>query len=250
MMRKSLTVAKTDFKNALDLRFVKMGLVMSIAFGPVMIIIMFVSLAAVIPPSEMGFLMAILGPMVPAFLGIFAIIPTTMISANALVGEREQNTLEPLLCTPLTDRELLLGKTLAGAIPSLIILVASSIASVVGVAVLTVAMGFPMVIALDLPGVFLLATSVPLMIFAIVAIMIIISGRVTRVYEAYQMTSVIILVFMIPMIVPLLGMETGVSIELVWFSNIMTLIIVALVFVIGWALALRLFNRDKLVSMV
>lgn len=250
MMRKSLTVAKTDFKNALDLRFVKMGLIMSIAFGPVMIIVMFVSLIAIIPPSEFGMMTTLLGPMVPSLLGIFAIIPTTMISANALVGEREMNTLEPLLCTPLTDRELLLGKTFAGAIPSLIILVASTVASVVGVAVLTVAMGFPMLIVLDLPGLFLLATAVPIMIFAIIAIMIIVSGRVTRVYEAYQMTTMIILVFMIPMILPMMGFDAGLVGDLVWFSNILTLIIASLLFVIGWAVALKLFNRDKLVSMV
>lgn len=250
MMKKSITVAKTDFKNALDLRFVKMGLIMSAGFGPVMNILLVVPIVALVPPSEMALVMGIIGPMVPAMIGIFAIIPTTMISANALVGEREQNTLEPLLCTPLTDRELLLGKTFSGAIPSLIILVTSTVASVVGVAIITVAMGLPMLIILDLPGIFLLATAVPLMIFAVVAVMIIISGRVTRVYEAYQMTSVIILVFMIPMILPMMGLETGVSTDLVWFSNITTLIIAALLFVIGWALALKLFNRDKLVSMV
>ncbi len=250
MMRKSLTVAKIDFKNALDLRFVKLGLIMSLAFGPVMIILMFVSLVAVIPPSEFDFVVLLLGPMVPSLLGIFAIIPTTMISANALVGEREMNTLEPLLCTPLTDRELLWGKTMAGAIPSLIILVGSTIASVVGVAVLTLAMGYPMLIILDLSGIFLLSTAVPIMIFAIIAIMIIISGRVTRVYEAYQMTTPIILVFMIPMILPMMGAETGSVGELAWFSNFITLTIATLVFVIGWAIALKLFNRDKLVSMV
>ncbi|MHA2024625.1 MAG: ABC transporter permease subunit [Candidatus Thorarchaeota archaeon] len=250
MMRKSLTVAKTDFKNALDLRFVKLGLIMSIAFGPVMIILLYVSIIPILPPSEVGFVLSILGPIVAPILGIFSIIPTTMISANALVGEREMNTLEPLLCTPLTDRELLLGKTFAGAIPSLIILVSSTIISVVGVAILTVAMGIPMLIILDFPGVFLLATAVPLMIFAIIAIMIIVSGRVTRVYEAYQMTTMIILVFMIPLILPMMGIETGVSSDLVWFSNITTLIIAGLIFVIGWAIALKLFNRDKLVSMV
>ena len=250
MMKKSLTVARTDFKNALELRFVKMGLIMATAFGPALNILLVVPLVALVPASEMALVMGIIGPMVPAMIGIFAIIPTTMISANALVGEREQNTLEPLLCTPLTDRELLMGKTLAGAIPSLIILVSSAIVSVVGVAVLTVAMGFPMIIVLDAPGIFLLATAVPVMIFAVVAIMIIISGRVTRVYEAYQMTSMIILVFMIPMILPLTGIETGVSAETVWFSNIITLIIASVVFIIGWALALKLFNRDKLVSMV
>jgi len=249
-MNKSLTVAKTDFKNALDLKFVKWGLVMSAAFAPILIIIMFASLIAIIPPGEMGLIMMLLGPMVPAFIAIFSIIPTSMISANALVGEREMKTMEPLLCTPLTDRELLWGKTMAGAIPSLIILASSTIASVVGVAVVTLVMGVPILIILDLPGLFLLTTAVPLMIFGVVAVMIIISGRVTRVYEAYQMTTGMIMVFMIPIILPMLGLETGNVGNLVWLSNFTTLIISVLIFTIGWALALKLFNRDKLVSMV
>ncbi|MHA1850843.1 MAG: ABC transporter permease subunit [Candidatus Thorarchaeota archaeon] len=250
MMRKSLTVAKTDYKNALDLKFVKWGLIMSSAFAPILIIIMFGSIIAILPPGEMGLIMLLLGPMVPGFIAIFSIIPTSMISANALVGEREMNTMEPLLCTPLTDKELLLGKTMAGAIPSLIILASSTIASVVGVAALTIIMGFPMLIILDLPGLFLLTTAVPLMIFGVVAVMIIISGRVTRVYEAYQMTSGLIMVFMIPIFLPMIGLETGNVGNLVWLSNFTTLIISALIFTIGWALALKLFNRDKLVSMV
>ena len=249
-MSRSMTVAMTDFKNALDLKFVKYGLIMSAAFAPVLIILMIGGLLLIIPPSEIEFTMLFLGPMVPAFLGIFSIIPTTMISANALVGEREMNTLEPLLCTPLTDRELLWGKTMAGALPSLIILVSSTVASVAGVAILTLVMGVPILIILDLPGLFLLTTAVPLMIFAVVAIMIIVSGRVTRVYEAYQLTTGVILVFMIPMILPMLGIETGNIGDLLWFSNILTLVIAAILFVVGWAVALKLFNRDKLVSMV
>jgi ABC-type Na+ efflux pump permease subunit len=245
-----MTVAMTDFKNALDLRFVKMGLIMSVAFGPAMVILMVGALIFTVPPSEFAFAMLFLGPIVPAFLGLFSIIPTTMISANALVGEREMNTLEPLLCTPLTDRELLWGKTMAGAIPSLIILVCSTVISVVSIALLTLVMGYPILIILDLPGLFLLSTSVPLMIFAVVAIMIIVSGRVTRVYEAYQLTTGVILVFMIPMLLPMFGIETGAVGELVWFSNLLTLAISAVLFVVGWAIALRLFNRDKLVSMV
>jgi ABC-type Na+ efflux pump permease subunit len=245
-----MIVAKTDFKNAMDLRFVKFGLIMAAAFGPLLIIIMFGGIIVVLPPGEMGLVMLLLGPMVPPIIGIFAIIPTAMISANALVGEREMNTMEPLLCTPLTDRELLWGKTMAGAIPSLIILASSTVASVVGVAVFTLAMGVPILIILDLPGLFLLSTAAPLMIFTVVAIMIIISGRVTRVYEAYQVTTPLIFLFMLPMLWPMFGLETGNVEELVWLSNIVTLIITALIFTIGWAIALKLFNRDKLVSMV
>ena len=249
-MSRWMTVAKTDFKNALDLKFVKYGLILSAAFAPILIILMIGGLLLVVPLGEMAILMSVFAPIVPAFIGIFSIIPTTMISANALVGEREMNTLEPLLCTPLTDRELLWGKTMAGAIPSLLILVSSTVASVAGIAIMSIALGMPVIIILDFPGVFLLATAVPIMIFAVVAVMIIVSGRVTRVYEAYQITTGIVMVFIIPMILPMLGMETGGMTDLVWFSNILTLVIATVLFVVGWAVALRLFNRDRLVSMV
>ncbi|MHA1493675.1 MAG: hypothetical protein ACTSRQ_06630 [Candidatus Thorarchaeota archaeon] len=69
-------------------------------------------------------------------------------------------------------------------------------------------------------------------------------------YEAYQMTSGLIMVFMIPIFLPMIGLETGNVGDLVWVSNFTTLIISVLIFTIGWALALKLFNRDKLVSMV
>ena len=249
-MNKSMVVAITDLKNALKLMMVKYGLVMAMLFGPIMSFIIFLGVLPLVPPSEAHLLVGLMGPIITAMLGMFAIIPTTMIAANALVGEREMNTLEPLLCTPLTDRELLWGKTMAGAFPSLIILASSTAITTVGIAIGSVALGYPIIIFPDLAGFFLLATATPLMIFAVVAVMIIISGRVTRVYEAYQATTGIIMVFMIPMILPMIGFETGGMSELVWFSNFITLIIAASIFVIGWAIALRLFNRDKLVSMV
>ncbi|MFW9786395.1 MAG: hypothetical protein ACFFE2_06985 [Candidatus Thorarchaeota archaeon] len=249
-MSRWMVVAKTDFKNAMDLKFVKYGLILSAAFAPILIILLVGGLLVTVPAAELSIVILLFTPMVPAFLGIFSIIPTTMISANALVGEREMNTLEPLLCTPLTDRELLWGKTMAGAIPSLIILVSSTVASVTGIALLSIAVGMPVVIILDLPGLFLLVTAVPLMIFAVVAVMIIISGRVTRVYEAYQVTTGVIMVFIIPMLLPMFGLESGGVSDLVWFSNILTLILATFLFVVGWAIALRLFNRDRLVSMV
>lgn len=249
-MNKSMIVAMTDFKNALQLRFVKMGLVMAAIFGPAMSVIMVLAFVMLVPASEFGMLWEIMGPYIPALLAIFAIIPTTMISANALVGEREQNTLEPLLCTPLTDRELLWGKTLASAIPSFIILISSTAFTTVACTIIFLVMGYPVILIPDVAGYFLLFTAVPLMIFAVVAVMIIISGRVTRVYEAYQMTSGAIIVFIIPMILPMFGLASGNVGELVWISNFITLIITALIFAISWTIALKLFNRDKLVSMV
>jgi ABC-type transport system involved in multi-copper enzyme maturation permease subunit len=49
-----------------------------------------------------------------------ALVPA-VVSSYAIVGEREQGTLEPVLTTPLRREELLLGKALAAYLPTLAI---------------------------------------------------------------------------------------------------------------------------------
>jgi ABC-2 type transport system permease protein len=51
-------------------------------------------------------------------LGIPALVPS-FVAAYAVVGERQQGTLEPVLTTPIRREELLLGKALAALLPSL-----------------------------------------------------------------------------------------------------------------------------------
>jgi ABC-2 type transport system permease protein len=51
-------------------------------------------------------------------LAIPALVPGLM-AAYAVVGERQQGTLEPMLTTPIRREELLLGKALAVLLPSL-----------------------------------------------------------------------------------------------------------------------------------
>jgi ABC-2 type transport system permease protein len=53
-------------------------------------------------------------------LGIPAIVPV-LIAAYAVVGERQQGTLEPVLTTPVRNEELLLGKALASLVPSVVV---------------------------------------------------------------------------------------------------------------------------------
>jgi ABC-type transport system involved in multi-copper enzyme maturation permease subunit len=50
-------------------------------------------------------------------LGIPAIVPAA-VAAYAVVGERQQGTLEPVLTTPVRREEFLLGKALAALVPS------------------------------------------------------------------------------------------------------------------------------------
>ncbi len=49
-----------------------------------------------------------------------AIVPST-VSAYSVVGEREQGTLEPILITPISPEEFLIGKALAVVVPTLVV---------------------------------------------------------------------------------------------------------------------------------
>lgn len=53
-------------------------------------------------------------------LAIPALVPATL-AAYAVVGERQQGTLEPMLSTPIRRDELLLGKALAVLVPSIVV---------------------------------------------------------------------------------------------------------------------------------
>src|SRR5690349_1135546 len=50
-------------------------------------------------------------------LGIPALVPA-LVAAYAVVGERQQGTLEPVLATPVRREDFLLGKALAALVPS------------------------------------------------------------------------------------------------------------------------------------
>lgn len=55
------------------------------------------------------------------FLQLIPVMLPTTIAAYAVIGEREQLTLEPVLTTPVTDRELLAGKAVAAVLPAVAI---------------------------------------------------------------------------------------------------------------------------------
>jgi ABC-2 type transport system permease protein len=56
--------------------------------------------------------------------GFFLVMPLGIASISAafsIVGEKQQRTLEPILATPITDTQLLLGKLLAASVPAIIV---------------------------------------------------------------------------------------------------------------------------------
>jgi hypothetical protein len=42
----------------------------------------------------------------------------------------------------------------------------------------------------------------------------------------------------------------GIDPAAIWFSNILTVLIAAVLFIVTWALAFNRFNRDRMVSLV
>ena len=252
-IEKSLTVARTDLKMALKVSYVKYGLILTAAIGPIMVIATVGLLVFTAPsPTELYVIMQMMSPTISPMLGLVAIIPASLIAANALVGEREQNTLEPLLCTPLTDRELLVGKVLSSFIPSIILLLGSILVSEIATISMFLIAGFQPMLFPDVSGLVLLLTAGPLMILAMNSIMILISGRVARVYEAYQVSGATVMIFILPMILPMLTLDAtgGIDIGAVWLSNFITILIAATLFIVTWVLAFSRFNRDRMVSLV
>ena len=53
------------------------------------------------------------------FVILATVLPST-IAAYSIVGEKVEKTLEPLLATPTTDGEILLGKSIASFIPPIL----------------------------------------------------------------------------------------------------------------------------------
>jgi ABC-2 type transport system permease protein len=71
-----------------------------------------------------------------ATAGMFLLMPIAIgstVAAFSIVGEKQQRTLEPILATPITDRQLLLGKLLASLGPTVAVTWAAG-----GVAILIV----------------------------------------------------------------------------------------------------------------
>ncbi len=68
--------------------------------------------------------------LLPAFSFLFiigAVALPTAIASYSIVGEKVEKSLEPLLATPITDGELLLGKSIAAFLPPMIAIYIGSI---------------------------------------------------------------------------------------------------------------------------
>jgi ABC-2 type transport system permease protein len=75
------------------------------------------------------------------FAALYLLIPVALSSMGAaysVVGEKQQRTLEPILATPITDREFLVGKALAAVLPGILCAWGSALLAAITVDAITI----------------------------------------------------------------------------------------------------------------
>jgi ABC-2 type transport system permease protein len=182
---------------------------------------------------------------VSEFMIMFMIIPLAIpasISAYSIVGEKVNRSLEPLLATPITTVELLLGKSLAAIIPAL---AATWLGFSIFIFGTWVMISKQEVISYFLDGRWLIAIFIigPLMALSSVTFSTIISSRVNDPRVAEQVSMIIIL----PILAAFFGQMAGILILNVRFM-FASAFVLALVDVLLIYLAVRLFQRETIIT--
>ena len=186
---------------------------------------------------------ALLITFIDALLMFYVLVPAilpTMIASYSFVGEKTNKSLEPLLATPTTDMELLMGKGLSIFMPTMAVTWVSLIPFVVLVDVITApVLGYmPLPNLLWALGVFLLA---PLFCLMAIFANVIVSSRVSDVRASQQIGSLIVLPLVAFFIVILIGLVTLDVMKMLLFIGLIAVVVVGLLYV-----ASKIFKREEI----
>lgn len=183
--------------------------------------------------------------MVSQFMIMFMIIPLAIpasISSYSIVGEKINRSLEPLLATPITTSELLIGKSMSAIIPAL---AATWIGFTIFIVGSWIMIANPEVIGNFLDGRWLIAIFIigPLMALSAVSFSIIVSSRVNDPRVAEQVSMIIIL----PVLAAFFGQMAGIIVLNITFM-VASAILLALVDAVLIFLSIRTFQRETILT--
>jgi ABC-type Na+ efflux pump permease subunit len=179
------------------------------------------------------------------WFGLYLIMPVfvpILISSQSVAGEKERRTLEPLLASPVTVAELLVGKSLAAVLPAVVISYAAYGVLCLGVDLV----GWKLVQGPLLPntlwsvGVLGIA---PLFAFFGNGVAVLVSARVGDARLSQQLSALVIL--------PLVGLVGGQIAGFLragpFFYAVQAVVVAGLDLALV-VLTVRLFDRERLVS--
>jgi ABC-2 type transport system permease protein len=200
---------------------------------------------AALCPSELGSGDCLKLFMVNEFMILFMIVPVAIpgaIAGYSVVGEKTTRSLEPLLATPITTVELLIGKCLAAVIPAVLATFAGFGIFALGSWLI---LANPMLVSALLDARWLLAIFIvgPLLAILAVTFALMVSSRVNDPRVAEQVSMVII----VPVLAGFFGQLSGLFIlnrEIISVTALIMLFLDGLMFY----LATQVFQRESILT--
>lgn len=155
-------------------------------------------------PMQQIVVLALVYFLAPMYL-IVPLMVASVIAADSFAGEKERKTLEALLYTPTTDRDLLLGKLLAAWLPA----VAVGLAGFVLYTIVANVAGWSTMGEIFFPTLMWVVLALwvaPAVAGLGLVVTVLISARAEGFQDAYQMSAIIVL----PLLLLMIGQATGV----------------------------------------
>lgn len=182
--------------------------------------------------------------MLTIYLLLFMILPVMIpvsISAYSIVGEKTTRSLEPLLATPITTTELLIGKTVAAMIPAVVVTWLAFGLFLLGSWFLVPVEVFSRLLApLWMIAIFVVG---PLLALMAVNIAIMISSRVNDPRVAEQLSGAVVL----PIILLVVGQSTGIFVIDQQFILIFGFIVLLLDVLLAY-FGRQMFERETILT--
>ncbi len=176
------------------------------------------------------------------FFVVFAAIVPSSLAAYSIVGEKIEKSLEPLLATPVSDGEILLGKSIAAFLPSIL-------AIWLGASIFMATTDFLTHNLLSFyyfpnwnAGVMLFLLA-PLAAIMSIELAVIVSSRVTDVRGANQFASLMFVPFMVLFVAAIEGIFAFTIPNLLIISGLVLVADVAL-----FRLSKSIFNREEILT--
>jgi ABC-2 type transport system permease protein len=183
--------------------------------------------------------------MVSEFMMLFMLVPVAIpvtIAAYSIVGEKTTRSLEPLLATPITTMELLVGKCLAAVIPAILATYGAFGIFAVGSWVI-VANEILLAALLDTRWLIAIFIVGPLLAVLAVAFSLMVSSRVNDPRVAEQISMIIIL----PVLGGFFGQVAGLFVLNKEIISVVAIVMLALDFLMVY-LATRVFQREQILT--
>jgi ABC-2 type transport system permease protein len=216
-------------------------LVTTMAVLPVIFLIAPMITLLRIPDSATGTVVERAVGVTSLLLLVIPVVVPPVVTAYAVIGERDQGTLEPFLTTPIRRDELLLGKAAAAFVPSVTVAY-----SIYGIVLVSVKLGAAQVVSstlLHTPQVLAQVLFTPLLAAWAIWVGIAMSVRANDVRVAQQLSTLASL--------PALGFTTLISFQVITPSIPLAIgLALALLAldIAGWRIVSNMFDRERLIT--